>query len=89
MPTWDGFVKSGRPWGLAVSLLGMAGAVHADQAREVRMGVYQNEPKIFLNDQQQASGIFGDLAREIAQQENWTLVPVACEWKTCRTAAST
>ena len=87
MPTREGFVISGRPWALAValvvSLLGMTSAVRADQVREVRMGVYQNEPKIFLNDRQEASGIFGDLAREIALQENWTLVPVACEWKAC------
>ena len=87
MPTHNGFVFPGRRWvpvcAVVVSLLGAACAVHAAPAREVRIGVYQNEPKIFLNDRQEASGIFGDLAREIALQESWTLVPVACEWKAC------
>ncbi|WP_245213832.1 EAL domain-containing protein [Rhodoferax sp. AJA081-3] len=66
-----------------ISLLGFAGVAHADNPREVRMGVYQNEPKIFLDDQQQPSGIFGDLAREMARQHNWKLVPVPCEWQAC------
>lgn len=59
------------------------GAARADHPREVRMGVYQNEPKIFLNAQQQPSGIFGELALQMAEHHNWTLVPVPCEWKTC------
>lgn len=76
-----------RPWVLVLALLavlqGLAGAARADHPREVRMGVYQNEPKIFLNGQQQPSGIFGELALQIARHHNWTLVPVPCEWKAC------
>jgi diguanylate cyclase (GGDEF)-like protein/PAS domain S-box-containing protein len=63
---------------LACLLLGAA-----TQAREVRVGVYANEPKILLGADGQASGIFGDLLREIARQEGWTLVPVVCEWQSC------
>ena len=66
-----------------LGLMASTGTVLANQPREVRLGVYQNEPKIFLDDDRQASGIFGDLAREIARQQNWTLVPVPCEWQTC------
>lgn len=65
------------------SLCTVVGAARADHPREVRMGVYQNEPKIFLNAQQQPSGIFGELALQMAQHHNWTLVPVPCEWKAC------
>ena len=87
MPTRGQFSMSAR---LRVRVLALAGVLlvaaasaQADHPRELRLGVYQNEPKIFLDDQQQPSGIFGDLAREIALQEHWTLVPVPCEWKTC------
>jgi diguanylate cyclase (GGDEF)-like protein/PAS domain S-box-containing protein len=55
----------------------------AVQAREVRVGVYANEPKISLGADGQPSGIFGDLLREIARDEDWTLVPVVCEWQAC------
>ena len=50
--------------------------------RVVRVGVYQNPPKIFLEDGR-ISGIFGDLLREIAQRTGWTLKPVPCTWRRC------
>lgn len=51
--------------------------------REVRVGVYANSPKIFMDDQGHLSGILGDLLTEIAQREHWTLKPVPCDWQTC------
>ncbi len=52
-------------------------------AREVRIGVYENEPKVFSKPNGQLSGIFGDLINEIARREGWTLVPVPCAWDDC------
>jgi diguanylate cyclase (GGDEF)-like protein/PAS domain S-box-containing protein len=52
------------------------------EARVVKVGVYQNPPKIFLADDQ-VSGIFGDLLRRIAYEEDWKLEPVVCEWQSC------
>ena len=51
--------------------------------RDVRVGVYANEPKIFLTPTGQLSGILGDLLNEIARQEEWRLTPVPCAWQTC------
>jgi PAS domain S-box-containing protein len=59
-----------------------AGQVNA-AVRTVRVGVYQNEPKIFLDEKGQASGFLVDLLKEIATRENWTLVYVPCEWEAC------
>ncbi|MDX1367858.1 EAL domain-containing protein [Pseudomonas sp.] len=53
------------------------------QPREVRVGVYANEPKILLGQNGQISGILGELLGEIARQENWRLVPVPCDWQAC------
>jgi PAS domain S-box-containing protein len=52
-------------------------------AREVRVGIYENPPKITLSVDQRPSGIFGDLLEEIARQEKWTLRAVPCEWQEC------
>lgn len=52
-------------------------------ARAVRVGVYANPPKIFAKADGQPSGILGDVLVAVAQQEGWTLVPVACEWQDC------
>ncbi len=57
--------------------------------RTVRVGVYQNKPKIFLTDNGVADGFFIDLLEEIAKRENWTLVYVPCEWEACLTALET
>ncbi|MDE2418957.1 MAG: EAL domain-containing protein [Burkholderiales bacterium] len=53
------------------------------QTREVRVGVYQNEPKIFMGADGQPSGILGELLVEIARLEGWRLRPVRCEWQAC------
>lgn len=49
----------------------------------LRVGVYENPPKILLDEQKQISGIFGDLLMAIAQRENWQLQPVPCHWQQC------
>ncbi len=73
---------SARALGCAVlaGLVLLSGLV---QAREVRVGVYQNEPKIFLGDNGQPTGILGDLLVAMARREGWTLRPVPCEWQAC------
>jgi len=55
----------------------------ADSDITLRIGVYENPPKIELDDQGQISGIFGDLIIHIAAQEGWQIEPVPCEWTTC------
>jgi PAS domain S-box-containing protein len=51
--------------------------------RVVRVGVYENPPKLLADSQGQPSGILGDILREVARLENWTLAPVPCEWDSC------
>lgn len=51
--------------------------------RTVRVGVYENPPKLLADAQGQPSGILGDLLREVARLEDWTLEPVPCEWERC------
>ncbi|MBK9347043.1 MAG: transporter substrate-binding domain-containing protein [Burkholderiales bacterium] len=55
--------------------------VAADDA-VLRVGIYNNAPKIFM-DGETPSGIWVDLLREIAQQEHWQVTYVPCEWQAC------
>nr|MDK2850852.1 hypothetical protein [Candidatus Cloacimonadota bacterium] len=41
--------------------------------RLIRVGVYQNPPKIFVDDHGKPAGIFVDIITEIAQREDWEL----------------
>ena len=71
---------------LALPLLLLLGALAWSTelgARPVRVGVYANAPKIFLDEQGRISGIFGDLLTAMAEQEDWQLQPVKCEWQDC------
>jgi len=56
-------------------------AVARDQI--VRVGVYQNEPKIMSAANGQPSGLLGELLQVIAERESWQLEPVQCEWQEC------
>jgi diguanylate cyclase (GGDEF)-like protein/PAS domain S-box-containing protein len=55
----------------------------APAERVVRMGVYDNPPKIFADSDGQANGVFGALARELAALNGWRLQVVPCEWQDC------
>ena len=46
----------------------------------VRVGIYENAPKVFTNDNGEEEGFFVDLLRMIAREENWELEYTRCEW---------
>jgi len=53
----------------------------ADAApRTVRVGIYENAPKVFTADNGRPSGIFVDIIDDIARKEGWTLVYVRGTW---------
>jgi len=42
-------------------------------ARTVRVGVYQNAPQVFIDDQGKPAGIYIDILNEVARREGWTI----------------
>ncbi len=54
--------------------IGLSSAVQAEPI--VRVGIYQNKPKISRSDSGQPEGIFVDLLEAIAAEEGWTLLYV-------------
>ena len=67
---------------IACTLLAGVAWVGSAQAQTVRVGVYNNAPKIFW-DGDQPKGLFIDIVNAIARAEGWTLTYVACEWQAC------
>lgn len=61
-------------------MLGVVPAAYAQQ--QVRVGVYENPPKIRM-ESGRPSGIFGDILRDIAVREDWQLTPIPCQWDEC------
>jgi PAS domain S-box-containing protein len=84
-----------RPWAAFVGILlvvvtvlasASIGAEPEPAKRIVRVGVYQNRPKVFMGDDGKAGGLFIELLVEIARAEGWTLSFVPCEWAECLAA---
>ena len=51
--------------------------------QQVRVGIYQNAPKIFVDKDGNPSGFFPELLNEIATREGWNLSYTPCEWNQC------
>ena len=63
--------------------LGAVFGIGCAQARDVHVGVYVNEPKIFIDPAGQPAGIFIDILQRIAAREGWTLRYDPCDWQAC------
>ncbi|MFC1512924.1 transporter substrate-binding domain-containing protein [Thermodesulfobacteriota bacterium] len=50
---------------------------------EVKVGMYENPPKIFTNPAGKLVGIFPDILNHIAEQEGWHLTYVPGTWQEC------
>lgn len=46
----------------------------------LKVGVYDNAPKVFVADDGKPSGIFVDILNEIAASEDWDIEYVTCTW---------
>lgn len=49
----------------------------------IRVGIYQNAPKIYRDEQQRPAGLFVDILRAVAREERWQLVFIDCTWNAC------
>lgn len=49
-------------------------------AQNLRVGVYSNSPKVFIDSHGNPAGVFVDILEYIARQEGWELIYVIDEW---------
>src|SRR5690348_3349222 len=68
---------------LAVLLAGLLFVHRTPAAPVVRVGIYENPPKIYTLSDGRPAGLFIDLLLPIAQDEHWTLHFVHCPWEQC------
>lgn len=64
-----------------IAYLFMVTYLHAQET--VHVGIYQNEPKIFMDSKNKPSGFFIDILDEIALKENWKINYTPCAWSEC------
>ena len=51
--------------------------------REIRVGVYDNPPKIYTDDNGEVMGFWSMILEDIARKENWELIWVYGSWDEC------
>ena len=71
---------------VALVLLGMVLLLYALPAwstQTVRVGIYDNPPKVFLTPNGVAAGLYPDILDAIARERGWTLAWVSGTWQEC------
>jgi ABC-type amino acid transport substrate-binding protein len=66
-----------------LAALAVATAAPAPVDDPLRVGVYENPPKIFVDAEGRATGFFPDLVRELAPALGRPLVFEPCRWSRC------
>jgi len=51
--------------------------------RDIKVGIYQNSPKVFVDDSGNPAGFWVDIVDNIARINNWSIVYVPCIWSEC------
>ena len=58
-------------------------AAHSQALRPVKVGIYQNEPKVYIDSEGRPAGFFPKILRYIAEKEGWELHYIPCTWNEC------
>lgn len=69
-----------RQWLIIALFVFIAGFSSALNARVVKVGIYQNPPKNFIDSDGNAAGIFVDVLNYIADQEDWEIKYIENSW---------
>lgn len=56
---------------------------HSIASAPVKVGIYQNQPKVYLDKNGKPAGFFPEILNYIAEKEDWELEYVPCAWNEC------
>ncbi|MBS3741279.1 MAG: transporter substrate-binding domain-containing protein [Candidatus Cloacimonetes bacterium] len=64
-------------------LMILAMVLSAQEPLQLKVGTYENPPKIYTNESGGVSGFWADLTRYLASQENWKIEWIHGSWQEC------
>ena len=59
------------------------------ETADIRIGIDNNPPLTFVDEQGKAKGLFPDLFLQIAKAKNWSIEYVPCQWQQCLESLAT
>lgn len=68
---------------LSLLIQGKETVAQQNQTKTVTVGVYQNNPKVFIDENKKPAGFWVDIVESIAKSENWSIIYVICKWDKC------
>ncbi|MCK5074691.1 MAG: transporter substrate-binding domain-containing protein [Bacteriovoracaceae bacterium] len=68
---------------LFLIIIGCLTIISNAECYQINVGVYQNLPKVFIDENKKPGGFFVDLLEHIAKKEKWQLNYVECNWNNC------
>ncbi|MCP4297153.1 MAG: transporter substrate-binding domain-containing protein [Proteobacteria bacterium] len=68
---------------MIVVFIGVITANPSHASTKIRVGVYQDFPLVFVDNNNKAQGVYVDILDHIAARENWSLEYVSCKWADC------
>ncbi len=68
---------------LVFLLLFQNNAFAQDNGSTIRVGIFQNRPIVFIDDNGVPQGLYIDLLREIASEEGWDIQYIPGTWAEC------
>ncbi|MBD3824292.1 MAG: transporter substrate-binding domain-containing protein [Epsilonproteobacteria bacterium] len=57
--------------------------LHSDDNRTYKVGIYNNKPKIFIDNKNRPQGFFVDILEDIARSHDLKLEYIPCRWELC------
>lgn len=85
MITWIKTTKVLALSGCAIIALSLEGYIANTRPTSelVRVGIYNNKPKVFIDETGKPGGFWVDILGHIAKAENWHLEYTPCQWHQC------
>lgn len=72
------------PWVLTTILvIGVLLVGSSTASTKIKVGVYQDFPLVFYDDEGKSHGVYVDILKHVAAQENWSIEYVPCKWADC------
>ncbi len=66
-----------------ILLMSLTAAAYREAPRQVRVGAYENPPKVYSNPDGTIDGFWPAILADIASRENWQIVWVKGSWEEC------
>lgn len=66
-----------------ILVLFLTAGAYREAPRQIRVGAYENPPKVYTNTDGKIDGFWPAIVEDIAQRENWQIVWVKGTWEEC------